>query len=766
MKIVDTSINTMRQLPLFLALIGALGAAPLSAQQAPQDPTNAAFVKALNFPAQADATNRNAYQLSLRTLGAGLPIQLRGVEGSQNIPFSIRADEVVTGATLKLNYAYSPALISELSHINVYVNDEIAASIPVPHSDAGKNLTRDIPIPTRLITEFNRLKLQLIGHYTLECEDPTHSSLWANISNQSLLELQVSKLTQANDLALLPHPFFDHRDIRRLDLPFVLGKTTSNGVLEAAGSIASWFGTLASYRGATFPSSNGQLPAQGNAVVIALSNESIPGVHWQDVNGPTIAVTANPNDPQGKLLLVLGRTDEELKIAARALSTGGNTLTGQVATITDLVDVRPRKPYDAPNWLPSDRPVKFGELAAPAALTSTGYDGDTIRVNMRIPPDLFAWKNKQVPLHLKYRYTPRTTQDKSSLNLNVNEQFLASYPLPGWHLGEGTMARALERILPDGTVPVEEKLRVPLYQLPARSQLQFDFYYEYIKQGACKDVLLDNVEGAIDPESTIDISSFPHFLAMPDLSAFSNTGFPFTRMADLSETAVILPDTRSSTDIASYLTLMGWMGESTGYPAYGVRVGSAQQVSQFSNKDLLIMASGDNQPLLKEWASHLPIGLDGNHKRFQLSDTVHRLFFWWKADVAKTQRARQDFSFRSAGTDALIAGFESPLSSRRSAVLVGSNQPEGLKYAVAALLNKSQAGNINGAATVVRGEHVESVLSEQTYYVGRLGPLVAVQWFLSRSPLLLALLAVIGAALLGSLIYLALRARARQRLRG
>src|SRR5690606_17901984 len=176
----------------------------------------------------------------------------------------------------------------------------------------------------------------------------------------------------------------------------------------------------------------------------------------------------------------------------------------------------------------------------------------------------------------------------------------ASYPLPGWHLGEGTMARALERILPDGTVPVEEKLRVPLYQLPARSQLQFDFYYEYIKQGACKDVLLDNVEGAIDPESTIDISSFPHFLAMPDLSAFSNTGFPFTRMADLSETAVILPDTRSSTDIAVYLTLMGWMGESTGYPAYGVRVGSAQQVSQFSNKDLLIMASGENQPLLKD----------------------------------------------------------------------------------------------------------------------------------------------------------------------
>src|SRR5690606_28522122 len=128
-----------------------------------------------------------------------------------------------------------------LSHINVLVNGEVASSLAVTKEQGGVNLTREIPIPPRLITEFNRLNLQLIGHYTLDCEDPAHSSLWANISNASTLELRVTRIALENDLALLPRPFFDRRDIRPLNLPFVFAGTPSNAALEAAGVLSSWF---------------------------------------------------------------------------------------------------------------------------------------------------------------------------------------------------------------------------------------------------------------------------------------------------------------------------------------------------------------------------------------------------------------------------------------------------------------------------------------------------------------------------------------------
>ncbi|MDF3887136.1 cellulose biosynthesis cyclic di-GMP-binding regulatory protein BcsB, partial [Cupriavidus basilensis] len=131
-------------------------------------------------------------QLTLKQLGATAPFQLRGVDAINGVPFSVRADEIVTSARLKLRYTYSPALIPALSHINVMVNGEVAGTVPVPKETAGTSLEREVPIDPRLISEFNRLNLQLIGHYTTDCEDPFHSSLWATVGNGSVLELTLT----------------------------------------------------------------------------------------------------------------------------------------------------------------------------------------------------------------------------------------------------------------------------------------------------------------------------------------------------------------------------------------------------------------------------------------------------------------------------------------------------------------------------------------------------------------------------------------------
>ncbi len=51
------------------------------------------------------------YTVTLRQLGALFPLQLRGVDGTSGVQFSVRADEVVTAAQLQLHFAYSPALL-------------------------------------------------------------------------------------------------------------------------------------------------------------------------------------------------------------------------------------------------------------------------------------------------------------------------------------------------------------------------------------------------------------------------------------------------------------------------------------------------------------------------------------------------------------------------------------------------------------------------------------------------------------------------------
>lgn len=754
--------------PLVALLVLAAACAPGShhafaqspkPEQAEEQPSGEAVI----------APDERLHRVTFRQLGAIFPLQLRGVEGTSGVQFGVRSDEVVTSARLHLNYAYSPALLPDISHLRVMVNEQVVATVPVPKEEAGQRLQRTIDIPAQVIGEFNRLNLQLIGHYTLECEDPTHSSLWANVDNDSVLELSVTPLQLPDNLAFLPGPFFDRRDARPLNLPIVFTSTPDAGQLEAAGTLSSWFGALASFRGASFPTSIGELPTEGHAVVLALGGNPLPGVELPVASGPSISMVAHPSDSNAKLLVISGRDTQELKRAAAALSVGASALSGPSASITDFKQITPRKPYDAPNWLASDRPVKFGELQDAAGLNVSGYSPDLIRVNFQVPPDLFSWRNPGIPVHLKYRYTARPDADKSTLNINSNEQFLRSLALrTTQHAAPSVLERVIEKVTPGvELLPAQDFFHVPLFKLPARSQLQFHYYYEIKKEGFCRDVPLDNVRGTVEPDSTIDISKFPHFLAMPDLAAFGNSGFPFSRMADLSETAVILPERPQLEDYATYLALMGLIGNATGYPGHAVTVAlGVDQLSALKDKDLLVVASGANAPLMQQWASHLPFSLNAQAKGFRLSDYASHLLNWWDPDLRdRAKPGRNEIVFNSTSDDAVLAGFESPLKGGRSVVLLASNKPAGLRQAVHALLTPDLLKQIQGSAAVIRDKQVDSLVAEQSYYIGSLGFFTYVQWWFSRHPLALVLFGLMAAALIGLMLYGVLRARSRMRLK-
>lgn len=707
------------------------------------------------------------YSFTFRQLGALDPLQLRGVDPISGIPFSIPNDEVVTAVKLKLDIAYSPSLITNLSHLKVLINGELAATIPLPKEQAGASVIKEVSIDPRLITDFNRMNLQFIGHYTLECEDPFHSSLWLNISNLSSVEFTVTPLAVQNDLALLPAPFFDRRDGRRLELPFFLPPTASNGMLEAAGIVSSWFGALASYRGAWFPATSGTLP-NDDTIVFATNEERPAGVTIPPISGPSLAIGAHPGDSRYKILYVMGRDVKELRTAATALSLGRSTFSGPSATISKLDDLKVRAPYDAPNWIASNRPVKFGELASVEDLNVRGYSPDLVRVNLRLPPDLFGWKSDGIPLHLSYRYSPRPRPDKSTLNINVNRNYITSYPLlafPRTDAGADAMARFVNKLLPDKLIPAVEDFYLPINQIPARSQLQFHFNFDYPKEGACKDVLLDNVRAAIDQESTVDLSSFPHYIQMPNLSAFANAGYPFTRMADLSETAVIIPDTPGVADISTYLSLMGRMGESTGLPVYGLTVGKAADVQRVGDKDLLLLGGTSNQPLLSQWAGNMPFSASGQIRTFSLSDWILKRMPWYE-EPRDDKKPVAKLSAVSLNRDAVLFGFESPLKSGRSVVAIISDKTVGMADVLNALMDSDLVSKIHGSLAIIRGKEVESMALGNTYYVGSLPPLTALRWFLSGTPWLIAALLLVAAAILGTVMYAFLRRKANKRITG
>lgn len=676
------------------------------------------------LPTKAD----RSYRYTFQELGARYPFRLRGIDGSDGVFFNVRADELVTRAEIDLSYSFSPAMLSDYSHINVLVNDEIAFSIPVPRDEAGRTLQRNISIPPHLFTEFNQLRFQLIGHYTLECEDPLHSSLWASISNKSTISLHVQKIPTVNDLSRLPLPFFDHRGNGTLTLPIVFLNDRGETTLESAGMIASWFGLLAKNRGAQFPTHlDGSYPKKGHAVVLVKADAS---ASFPAVSGPTIAITANPNDADGKLLWIMGRNAEEIKQAAQSLVTGATTLTGQVATIRQVKQRDPRQPYDAPYWTRTDRPVKFGELLPESKLNSIGYQGGPVRLDLRPPPDLFGWREKPVPVDLRYRYTVQQGRTDSSLIVSADKNFIRSFAL---HSADAIKDES--RIIKQdsrSTLPVDVAMDIPLDTLMTESEIEFRFMFDYVKEGVCRDFIIDNVRGRIDPDSTIDFSGYPHFMPLPDLKAFGKSGFPFTRLADLSETTVVLASQPSAEDLSTYLTLMGRFGKSTGYPGTHITVGLGEKKLTVKNKDVIIISSTD-QRWLDGWANHIPAMVAGDRKRMGTSDLVFNSVDWRTPDPRQSQSPiRTELSYDSTGDVAIIAGFESPVESGRSVVLIASSQPQGQDLVAKALLNLNDfENNLMGSLAVVHQNGISPLAAQYSYFIGNLGFWKSIEWKLA-----------------------------------
>lgn len=720
------------------------------APKASSQPVEEVLVEAVSKPV---ATQR-VVSLTFRQMGAWSSINLRGVDASRMLSFPVRPDEVVVGAKLSMVYDYSPALIPELSHLKVLLNERVVAVEPLP-KDKGVGNAREYTLDPRLFGESNTLRFNFIGHYTRQCEDPFHSSLWLTLSDLGRLELTLAPVSKVGDLKNLPFPFFDRRENGPLKLPFVFAQTPSFGTLQAAGMVASWFGQQAGTRGAQFPVLLDALP-DGNAVVFLQGNDRLK--EYKSPGASSVSIEPHPTNAQAKLLVVSGDSEETLARAARAIALFHTTLAGQRVNITEETATAPRKPYDAPAWIPIDRPVKFGELVRLEELRVQGYHPEVVRVNYRVSPDLFTWRTPGVPFDLKYRATRLPLHHNSSLNINLNASFIQTLGL-NWPDKKETVKEGAKPAAAGKDALQQEMLFLPPYAIGGRDQLQLSYYFDVRKDGECQNLPPENLQASIDPESTLDFSQFPHYVALPNLAYFANIGFPFTRMADLSESAVVLPSAPNTQELSAYLMLMGKMGEATGYPALRHMVVSTADVASASARDLIVIGSEKRQDLMNQWTDRLPMVQKGNERRLREPSVSWRpTYRWEQQDIQAKPQTKGNLNLSGSGGLTALMAFESPLAKGRSVVYLFADRAEELHKISDVLTDPERVSSIQGDFVVFQEKSVTHAQVSDTYHVGSLPALNKVRWFFEDQPMLLGFLALLICVLLAALVYRPLRA--------
>jgi cellulose synthase (UDP-forming) len=741
---------------VLLAVLFATATTPFPAKA--QTPTNRTTALA---PATFDNT------LALSDIGVPSAIVLHGVDAHHTVPFSLPRTQLVKSATMRLRYHFSPGLIPSLSHLKISLNGTLVATLPVtmqptdaippsdslkasntgqtpnsPHTENNSLLESTLTLPAELLAPNNDLTFEFVGHYAMKCEDPTHSTLWAHVDNNSTIEFAGTLMPLEDDLKLLPAPFYDAKVNLRPAIPIAFLSPPSSKALQAAGIVASWFGMLADSRPIRFPVSIGPIPP-GNAIVIGESGAALPvSLEMTTISGPSIAIRSNPSDPYSKVLVLTGDSADDVLTAAMALTLQRNLLQGAMVRVPSIKPPDPRDPDDAPRWLSTGKITPIGDIVQTSSQTSSFDTGGSspVVVSMRLPPDLYSnYRAKQnLGLHLSYRYNGIPLANGSTLQVSLNDSYASSTPLPR----TDNASAQLDTIVP---VPISD-LR------PFSNSLLMRFLFQLPKKDECQDAAPDNLRGAILKDSYLDIQGIPHWATLPNLEIFANAGYPFTRRADLSDTAVVLPDTAAPEEIEMYLTLMGHFGAQTGYPVLNVSVTNADGVKSDRGKDYLVIGTVDDQPAIGHLNPSLPVGIDGSGLHIQ--DTQG--FFaqlqhaWWK--VRSSDRV-QSGQLETAGglPDALIEGIEWPSGSSHSVVVI-------------ALRDKDVAPNF---LSVLHGSRFTSYrIGNDVYHVGSLSSWIKLNMLFERYQWLMVI-AVLGFCVLIAIILRSiLRKKARSRLQG
>ena len=686
---------------------------------------------------------------------------LRGVNPNGSIEFGMRSDEVVSKAMLNLEYTPSPSLLPIQSQLKVYLNDELMGVLPVTKEQLGKKTLAQMPINPLFITDFNRVRLEFVGHYRDVCENPASSTLWLDVGRSSVLDLTYQTLPVKNDLSHFPVPFFDPRDNRQVTLPVVFAGSPDLMQQQAASIVSSWFGARAGWRGQHFPVMYNTLPDR-NAIVFA-TNDKRPDFlrDHPPVKAPVIEMISHPDNPYVKLLVVFGRDDNDLLQAAKGIAQGNILFRGDSVVVDEVKPLLARKPYDAPNWVRTDRAVTFGELKTyKEQLQSTGLEPAAISLSLNLPPDLYLLRSNGIDMNLNYRYTTPPSKDSSRMDISLNDQFLQAFSLNSTQESNRLLLR-----LPvlQGLIDGKTDVSIPALKLGAMNQLRFDFQYMNPMPGGSVDncVTFQPVQNhvVIGDDSTIDFSKYYHFIAMPDLRAFANAGFPVSRMADLSETIAVMPKNPNEAQMETLLDVTGTIGAQTGFPSINLNI--TDDSRQIQGKDADIMVIGTIPDALKDDKRiDLLVQATQSWVNTPMRQTTFPSIMPDEADRAPDAKS----TITSAGAMAAVVGFQSPFNDQRSVVALLADSPRGYELLTEAMNDSGKRAAMFGSVSVIRESGVNSLRVGDIYYVGHLPWFERLWYALSNHPVLLAVLAAVSVVLLAWVLWRLLRIISRRRL--
>lgn len=639
---------------------------------------------------------------------------------SVRLPFSARGDEVFTRARLTMDFDLAAPRPRGVRALVVKINDEPLGRVPF---DDTTPLTPkvELDVAPQLLGERNALSLELELDDHARCPVLVELGAWEFLQGGQI-EATAAPLPLPDQLDMLPLPFLDPHADSITTVHIVLPPRPDPQTLRAASHLAAYFGVRG---GGRFEFAvHTTLPTEDHAIVLitAANAALVPGL--PTLAGPTVAMRPNPRADarQRKLLVVAGRTSNELELAARRLLVDFEATRnkGADATFDFAPALDPRVPYDAPRWFPTGGPLSLGQLAEADIRTFRGALGGSITVPFRIPPDVFTWPTPYLELDLAWRSLVPPGVDRPELVLELNGHYLGRLDLDSD---------------PDQAAHQTRTIRVPTTALRGFNELHA---HVVPPASACPDPKAELVEVELLADSILHLEGHERFRPMPDLDTFVDDGFPFTVMADLSQTVVVLPPNPLPEELGAALSFVAHVTAITGHPPLGLTfsLAASPDPAALAHKDLVIIGAAGRLSGYAAWEKHMPIrGLttpSAATSSIQLPSIpwTHEALAFLQGEPLTEDLTRLSRALKPGPSRAFAVGFESPITPGRSVVLLSADSAEALP-SLPALKGFSDALRRQADVIVLTEDRRASFRVLPGYEHGSLPPFLRFLWFIS-----------------------------------
>ncbi|WP_313112711.1 cellulose biosynthesis cyclic di-GMP-binding regulatory protein BcsB [Pseudescherichia sp.] len=757
----------MRRLTALALLVSALFITPLYGEETtPADllPLDLPPPVASPAPAPTPFIPTVAGDITLAQMGQPQGIVLSGGQLQGGVAFTLPVSQVITNAQLALNLKVSPAMATRNATMQLMLNGQPLGTVPLGAADSDVSRFQ-LDVPAALLVSSNTISFKINDGDAMMCQRDLTDKYRVTILPDSKFSLEGQQLDIGSDLSHFPRPFFDSMQMTPATIAFAFPAKLTADTISAAALISSWMGIQADYRGVSFAALSDRLPEK-NGILVGHPGERIGGLTLPQSGGPTLSIIDNPANPTYKLLLVVGNDDRALRAAAWRLTRGNFALQTPSVTV-DGESIPVSKPYDAPRWIPTDRPVKLSELIRKdQSMTVNGIWHDALRVAFRAAPDLFLWDGETIPLRIGYRFPSESwiDEDRSWLSMTMNDTFLHNLPVNK----QGALETLWHKMGGDAR---QEQFDMPLepYMIYGDNQLSLYFNIVPKESAPCSVLLNNNIKSRVDDDSWIDLSHTRHFALLPNLSYFVGAAFPFTRLADYSQTVLLLPEKPTETQIGTLLDMAARSGNATGTALSHNRVvlgipTAGSNLELLRDRDVLAVTGLDQHDFNRELLKTSPFVAHDNLLSVREPTQWQKIQRWmagdWNADGLEADRY-----FSSNESWRGFVSFRSPWSSERTVVTAIGSSDDQLSRLHSDLTSPKINAGIRGDAAIITNENgVRSFRVGAQYPRGEMPMHLMVIWYANQHSGLLAVLGLCFSIIVGLALYALLKKRARKRL--